>query len=226
MGEQRLARHAALYKMTGSRRLADALLALCAAILGTAGNDDAELRRRHVEALGDVLADPDELASAASAGYGLRLDDDLDTLQMRRERLARAARASPLAYRPCRLEFGFDRAKPGLDLVEGEGLLVGIELLGTAAEAGTFQLLDDHVQIGDPLFGVLVERRHSHDLGLEFRRFASEVSGLGLQPGLLRRDGNEHRFQRVDVIGKGSSAARHKADRSIFAPLSGPLCAA
>src|SRR5215510_809524 len=59
MRDQRLARHAGLDEMRGSRRLADAFLALRAAIFGTAGDDDAELRRRHVEPFGDVLADPD-----------------------------------------------------------------------------------------------------------------------------------------------------------------------
>lgn len=49
MGEQRFARHAAVDEMTGSRRLGNSFLALRAAIFGTAGDDDAEFRRRHVE---------------------------------------------------------------------------------------------------------------------------------------------------------------------------------
>lgn len=226
MGEQRFARHTGFDEVTRRRRLADALLALRTAIFGATGDDDAELRRRHVEPLGDVFADPDRLASAAGAGDSLRLDDDLDALQMRRERLARAARTSQLACRPCRLEFGLDRAKPGLDLVEGEGLLVGIELLGTPAEAGALQLLDDHMKIGDPLFGALVERRHPDDLGLEFRRFAPELSRLGLQFGLFRRHGDEHRLERVDVVGKGRSAIRHRPTEAYSTRFRDCFCAA
>ena len=36
---------------------------------------------------------------------------------------------------------------------------------------------------------------------------------------LLRRHSDEHRFQRVDVIRKGRSGARHDAYRSIFCPI-------
>src|SRR5262245_60402176 len=82
MGQQRLAWHAGLDEMRGRRCLADALLALRAAIFGTAGDDHPELRRCYVEPLRDILADPDRLAVVAAAGEGLRLDDDLDTLQM------------------------------------------------------------------------------------------------------------------------------------------------
>ncbi len=40
MGEQRFARHAGLDKVSGSRRLPNAFLALSAAIFGAAGDDD------------------------------------------------------------------------------------------------------------------------------------------------------------------------------------------
>ena len=139
MGQKRFARHTAVDEMTRSRRPRHAERA---AIFGTTGDDHAEFRRRHVEPLGDVFANSDGLAIAAGARRdGLRLDDDLDALQMRRERLARSRSALPLACRLCRLKFGLDRAEPGLNLVEGKGLLLGIELLGTAAEAGALQLL-------------------------------------------------------------------------------------
>src|SRR5690606_38673880 len=179
MGEQRIARHPGLDDVSGSRRLTDTLLALGAAIFGAAGDDHAELRRRHVEAFRGVLADPDRLAAAAGAGDGLGLDDDLHALKMRRERLARTSFALPaLASRPGRSEFGLDHAKTGLDLVEGEGLLVAVELLGAAAEAGALQLLDDHVQIGNPLLGALVDRGHADDLGFEGGGFGLELPRL------------------------------------------------
>jgi hypothetical protein len=59
-----------------------------------------------------------------------QIDDDLDALQMRGERLARSRSTLPLACRPRRIELGLERAESGLDFVEGKGLLVGIELLG------------------------------------------------------------------------------------------------
>jgi hypothetical protein len=170
------------------RRLADTLLALGAAIFGPAGDDHPELRRRHVEPLRDVLADPHRPAVAAAAGEALRLDDDLDPFQMRRERLARSRGAAPLACRFRRLELGLDRAEPGLHLLEGEGLLVGIELLGAAAEAGTLQLPDDGMKIGDPFLGALVYRLEPGVVGFEPGLFGLEPSDLGSE---LRRIGPE-----------------------------------
>jgi hypothetical protein len=171
---------------------------------GTARDDHAELGRRHVEPFGDVLADLHRPAVPAAAGDGLGLDDDLDPLQMRRECLARSRSTLPLACRLCRLELGRDRAQPGLDLVEGEGLLVGVELLGAAAEASPLQLLDDRMKGGDPCLGPLVDRRKPADLGLEF--------------GPLRRHGHNHRSQRVDIVGKGRSTACHGSDKKHILP--------
>ena len=68
-----------------------------------------------------VFAYPDRPAVAAATGNGLRLDDDLDALQMR----GHTAR--------CRSPAGLAASKSaGLDFVEGNDLLVGIELLGAA----------------------------------------------------------------------------------------------
>ncbi|MER8436229.1 hypothetical protein NKH11_06390 [Mesorhizobium sp. M1393] len=75
------------------------------------------------------------MAAGALLPPWLGLDDDLDPLQMRRERLARSRSTSRLACRSCGLELGLNRAEPGLDFVEGEGLLVPFELLGAATEA-------------------------------------------------------------------------------------------
>lgn len=67
------------------------------------------------------------------------------------------------------------------------------------------------MKTGDPLLGTLVECRHPGDLGLEFRRFAPELLQFGLSPSL----GDEHRLERIDVLGKGRSASRPHADRRI-----------
>ena len=156
------------------------------------------------------------MQSAAAAGDGLGLDDDLDPLQMRRECLARSRSTLPLACRLCRLELGLDRAEPGLDLLEGEGLLVGVELLGSAAEASSLQLLDDGMKGGDPRLGALVDRRKSDDRSPELRLLGFEICRFGLQLGLFRRQGDKHRSQRADIVGEGRRAARHGSDRSTF----------
>lgn len=67
------------------------------------------------------------------------------------------------------------------------------------------------MKIGDPLLGTLVECRHPDDLGLP--GFRSGVVAGRPPPSL----GDEHRLERVDVLGKGRSASRHDADRSLFA---------
>lgn len=74
------------------------------------------------------------MAAGALLPPWLGLDDDLDPLQMRPERLARSRSTSRLACRSCGLELGLNRAEPGLDF-EGEGLLGTFELLGAATEA-------------------------------------------------------------------------------------------
>ncbi|MER8731129.1 hypothetical protein NKH28_14960 [Mesorhizobium sp. M1227] len=73
------------------------------------------------------------MAAGALLPPWLGLDDDLDPLQVRRERLARSRSTSRLACRSCGLELGLNRAEPGLDF-EGEGLLGTFELLGAATE--------------------------------------------------------------------------------------------
>jgi hypothetical protein len=61
--------------------------------LGPARDDRAELRQRHVEPFGDILADPDRLAIAAAAGESLRFNNNLQAFQMRGKRLARPVRS-------------------------------------------------------------------------------------------------------------------------------------
>jgi hypothetical protein len=175
----------------------------------------------------DFLADPDRLAVAAGAGDGLWLDNDLHALQMGRERLARTCFAlPPLACRPGRRELGLDHAKIGLNLVEGEGLLVAFEFLGAAAEAGALQLLDDHVEIGNPVLGALIDCGHADDLGLELCCLGLVLPRLCLQLILPGRRSNQHCLERVDVVGKGRSRARHDLTRSISGPVPAPVFAA
>jgi len=130
---------------------------------------------------------------------------------MRRERLARPPGAAPVVRRPGRVELGLDRAQPGLDLLEGEGLLVGVELFGAAAEAGPLQLLDDRVKGGDPRLGPLADPRKPADLGFE------------ILP--LRGRGRKHRLQRVGVVGRAEALRVMAPTKAHFARFEAPLSA-
>ena len=153
--QQRLGRDAALDQMRGRRRLGDARAALRTGVAGPHGLDDAILRRRHVEAAGAVLADPNHLAAAAGTCEALWLDHALDARQMcgkgargaagsfARRRAPRAARAIVLAL----LDFG-DR---DLDVFQNELQLIGIELLRALAEARAFVFLDEQLETFDRL---------------------------------------------------------------------------
>lgn len=104
--------------------------------------------------------------------------------------------------------------------------LAAIELLGAAAEAGALQLLDDHVQIGDPLLGALVDRGNADEFGLKLHRLVLKLPRLCLQLGLFRRHGNQHRLERVDIVGKGQCRARHGLDISTSWPVPALVSAA
>src|SRR4051794_38712453 len=67
------------------RRLKDDVLAGAAGVFGPTNDQNAELRRHDVEALGDVLTDPVERARTAWAGPALHVDDALDPRQMGRQ---------------------------------------------------------------------------------------------------------------------------------------------
>jgi hypothetical protein len=91
------------------------------------------LRRDNVEPFRFLLANDMHAAVAARAGRGLRLDHDLDTRQMRRQRFARSRLLrSPhleLLFGGCGIACLRDRL-----CFEGELQLVGVELLRAPAE--------------------------------------------------------------------------------------------
>jgi len=64
--------------------LQDAIFAGSAGVFGTSGDDNAELRRHHVQPLALVFADLMQVALAAGTGLVVDIDDDLDPRQMRR----------------------------------------------------------------------------------------------------------------------------------------------
>lgn len=84
LGDRCLRRQSALDQPGRSLRLEDAVLACTTGVFRTAGDDNAELRRHHVQPLALVFTDPVQVALAAGAGLVVDVDDDLDPRQMRR----------------------------------------------------------------------------------------------------------------------------------------------
>jgi hypothetical protein len=106
-------------------------------------DDHPELRRDHIEPLRGLLADPMHGRTAARAIDVFRFDCLIDPRQMTRQR---AAIGAPL-FRPrlCgrRVGFvgrGFVRRNRLLGVLDRQKQLIGVELLGVAAELRPLQL--------------------------------------------------------------------------------------
>ena len=84
MGDGRFGRQACRDQPCWSRGLNDAVGAGTARIFGPTGDDDAELRRDHVQSLGDIFANAMQ-APAAGADQAFRLDELFDTGKMLRK---------------------------------------------------------------------------------------------------------------------------------------------
>jgi hypothetical protein len=140
LGEQRLRRKPRLDEPRRCGCLDHALAARRAGILRAARDDHPELCRNHVEAVRHVLADLHPRVRTAGTWRIFRFDDHLDPRQVARQRLARPR--FPGRRLGCGgLQGPFDRGQTGLDLLEGEGALVGIERLRSPAEASSLQRL-------------------------------------------------------------------------------------
>ena len=92
LGDQRLGRQPARHDMLGRVRLHHRPRAAAAGVPRAARHQHPQLRRHHVEPLGDVLADLRHLAAAAGAERARGLDHPLHPRQMRRQPAAVAAR--------------------------------------------------------------------------------------------------------------------------------------
>ena len=175
--DQRLGGDAALDDPRRGRCLDDRALARAAAIARAARDQHAEGGRHDVETLGHVLADLVERAAAARARLILDVDDLFDPLEMGWQRsavgLARAIRRCPACLVHGVLGLGQGR----LDLLQGKLELIGIELLGPAAEPVPLQGFDDRLQ--------------TLDLGLENLE-CIKLAGLF----------EDERAERFDVAGK------------------------
>lgn len=81
MRDRSFCRQTCLDQTSRGRSLGDAVGAGAARIFGATGDDDAELRRDHVQPLRHIYTDAMQ-ASAAGAGQAVRLDDLFDTRKM------------------------------------------------------------------------------------------------------------------------------------------------
>ena len=179
MSHARLGRDPALDEAGGCGGLHDHVLACPAGILWPAGDDDAELGRHDVEALGDVLADDVEVATATGAGAVVDVDHPFDARQVGRQGAAVGA-ALPGAGRAGRCIGGVGLGKAlSLDLLgllQAQEQLVDGQALGTPSEAVTLQLPDDLVQ---PVNLGLARRHHRLQgggiIGQARARFAHEA---------------------------------------------------
>jgi len=189
-------------RMERRRRLGD-LLARPAGELLADGLDHLPLPGDHLQRLGDVLAELDQLALAARANRGRR-DDDALSRQLRWQRrsyrlAARGAAPSALVWAGLRgrgRHFGGARVLTGacLQLLELQLQLVKqpAPVLRGRSEPLALQLGNQQLQMGD------------HRLGAGRPR-------LGLAA--CRALGEERRLQRLKVVGNGVGRAAHAADR-------------
>ena len=212
MRQQRLSRPATLQQMGGGRGLQHPCPPPGAGVAGADGHNDLIARRDDVEAFRAVLTDPHHVAATAGAGNALGLDGLLDTRQVVRK-LAFFARLLVLV-RPAGFNRLLDRrdlflgfGNGGLNILERELQLVGIELLGLRSELRAavlpdlaFQLLDELLERGDQafLFGhdrFLMEACRAFDDGFHPRCF--NFHSRGFECRLLRLEGLQHLRRKV-----------------------------
>jgi hypothetical protein len=151
-GHHRLGRQPALDQPLGRRRLHNRLFAGPAGVFGTVRHHRPELRRDDVEPLGGFLADHTHGRPAARAGLVLGPDRHMDARQMGGKRAAvgpalfRAGASVPLVL----LVVGrLARGDGLLDILERQGELVRVELLGPMAELHALQLTQEMLQAID-----------------------------------------------------------------------------
>ncbi len=167
--------------MLGRMRLRHGLRTAAAGVSGPPRDQHLELRRDHIEPLGDVLTDPGHLAATAGAKGAGRLDHALDPGQVRRQ-VPAVARGLPrcLPARPGKRRLGLllrrlQHALGQLGIFQRQVELVGRQLLGALAELRALRGAQDILQ---PAVGLLNLRQRRLDLGQ-----------AGLQMGVLAAEG-------------------------------------
>ena len=184
-------------RMERRRWLGD-LLARPAGELLADGLDHLPLPGDHLQRLGDVLAELDQLALAARTDRGRR-DDDALARQMRRQRP------------PHRLAAG-DAGHGGLRRGRGGGF-GGTGVLG----GGRLQLLELQLQLVEQPAPVLRGRPEplalqlgDHQLQMRDHRLGAGRPRLGLAA--CRALGQQRRLQRLQVVGNGVGWRAHTPD--------------
>ena len=182
--DEQFRRQPAGHDMLGRVRLCHGLRAAAAGVFGAPRDQHPELRRDHVQPLGQILADLRHLAAAAGAEGAGRLDHALDPGQMRRQmatvalRLAGRFPACPLQRRLGLLLRGLEHALGQFGILEGQVELVGRQLLGALAELLALRRAQDIFQ---PAIGFLQlgqRRLHLGQAGFQKGVFPGESGGI------------------------------------------------
>ncbi len=189
MGDGRFRRQPSLDQASRGWSLNDTVSAGTASIFGAAGDNDAELRRDHVQPLGDIFANAMQ-ATAAGADQAFRLDHLLHTGKMLRKGAAigRAWLGNPVSSRSVRLILGMDHGHGRFQVFQCQIELIGIGLLGFASEGCLLEGRNQLLKPFDPLI-----------LASDMFVLAGYRNILGRLAD-LRRD--QHRLQGGDIIGK------------------------
>nr|KZA98570.1 hypothetical protein A4A59_26485 [Rhizobium leguminosarum] len=123
-----------------------------AGIFWTTSDDDAELRRDDIQPLGRILADTMQ-AAATGAYQALRLDDLFDTRKVggKRATIGGARFGGRFTRGAIGFIFGMDGRYGCFQVLQCEIELLGIGLLGFAAEGGLLKSRNQLLQPFDPL---------------------------------------------------------------------------
>ncbi len=151
-----------------------------AAVLGATDAQDAKLRRNPVKHLARGLADRVKVAAAARARIALHVERDILARQMVGK--CRAPwRGTGIGLRIARRRLcviGFHAGDIGVEVLESEGQLIGIEALGPASELPSLKLLDEALETFDLVVAGLDNDRHvAHQAvqKVDIRRQVSEI---------------------------------------------------
>ncbi len=133
-----------------------------AAILGATDAHDAQLRRNPVEHLARRLADRMEAAAAARTVMALHIEPHILPRQMVGKRRASRCGAGIRVgiVRRRRGVTGFRAGDIGIEVLESEGQLVGIEALGAASELPPLKLFDEALEAFNLVVAGLDGGRH------------------------------------------------------------------
>jgi hypothetical protein len=152
LGDQRLGRQPARHDMLGSMRLRHGTGAATARIFRATGHQHSELRRDHIETLGDVFADHRHRTASARTHRAARFNQPLHARQVSGQLAAvasaRMIRASRLSADD-RLGFflrGIQHALGDFDVFNRQIVLVRRQLFRLRAELLTTQITDDALE--------------------------------------------------------------------------------